>query len=128
MPPKFPWSDQQIREALGYLEYHAIPEPKSEIIIRDLAKLGAKQILDRRRGGQERRIPAARGEIRRILVAGIFDGSFPPGLPQRFRKTPTASRTLRKVCEILEQCGLKVSEATVLKDVKKLGSRNLRGK
>lgn len=127
-PPKFPWSNQQIRDALRYLEHHAIPDPTAETIVRDLAEFGAKQLLDRRRGGRERRIPAARGEIRRLLVSAIFDGSIRPGLPQSFRSTPTAPRTLRRVCEILGQCGLDTSEATVLKDVRKLGSRNLRGK
>jgi hypothetical protein len=123
--PKFPWSEQQIRGALGP---HGIPDPNDEKIIRDLAEIGAKHILDRRSGGRKPRMPSARGGVRRILVSVIFTGAEDklPGLPPRFRKTPTSPRTIRKVCEILEQYGWVASEATILKDVRKLGSRNLR--
>ena len=125
--PKFPWSDQQIHEALGP---HGIPDPDDEKIIRDLAEVGAKHILDRRSGGRKPTISSSRGEIRRMLVSIIFEGqgSWAGLLPPRLGKTPTSPRTLRKVRELLEQCGHKVSEATVLKDVRKLGSRSLRKK
>lgn len=125
--PKFPWSDQQIRGALGP---HGIPDPDDKRILRDLADLGAKHILDRRKGGRKPRIVSARGDIRRILVSTIFEGhgGWVGLLPPRLRKNPTSPPTLKKVRQILEQCGWKVSEATILKDVKKLGSRNLRKK
>ncbi len=124
--PKFPWSDQQIRQALGF---HAIPDPGDERIVRDLAVFGASQILARREGGRKPGTASARGEIRRLLISIIFegDGGFAGLLPPRLRKTPTAPPTVRKVHQILVQCGWKVSEATVLNDVRKIGSRKLRG-
>ena len=118
-PPKFPWSDEQIRQALGP---HAIPDPDDEKIIRDVAEVGAKHILDRRKGGK---IPTPRAEIRRLLISIIFE--YPEfNLPPRLRKTPTSPATLKKVWEILKQCGLETPEGTILNDVKKIGSRNLR--
>jgi hypothetical protein len=123
---KLRWSDDQIRKALAKraLPYYTNEELE---ILRDLADVAWNQILARRRGGRTKRQPAVRGEIRRIVVSAIFDGSFTPSLPPRFRKTPTAPPTLRKVSEILKRCGLTASEATVLKDVRKIGTRKLRG-
>jgi hypothetical protein len=126
--PKFPWSDQKIRDALGW---HAIPYEDDEEIIRALAEVGAKHIMDRRSGGRKPKTQSTRSGVRRILVSVIFTGAEkkPPDLPPRFRRTPTSPRTIRKVCEILGQkYGWTASEATILKDVKKLGSRNLRQK
>jgi hypothetical protein len=121
---KFPWSDDQIRNAIGF---HAIPDSVDEKIIRDLAQVGAKHIMDRRRGGRKPNNLTSRAAIRKLLVSIIFsDREF--NLPTRLRKTPTSPPTLRKVCEILNQCGYRVSEMTVLKDVKELGSGNLREK
>jgi len=125
---KFPWSDQQIRGAIGP---HGIPDPADDKIIRELAEVGAKHILDRRKGARMPRKSSAPANIRRLLVSVIFKGdpeSNWAALSPRLRKTPTSPQTLKKVREILERCGWKISEATILKDVKKLGSRNLRGK
>ena len=124
--PKFRWSDEEIIRALGW---SAISDPDDEIIIRDLAEFGAQQILARRAGGRKARTTSGRAGLRRILISIIFegDGDFAGLLPPRLRKTPTAPPTVRKVCQILRQCGWKVSEATVLNDVKRIGSRNLRG-
>jgi len=69
---KFRWSNQQIIEALGP---HAIPDPDDERIVRDLAEFGALQILARREGGRKPTIQSARGEIRRIVISAIFEGS-----------------------------------------------------
>jgi hypothetical protein len=123
--PKFRWSDQQIIEALN----RAIPYDGDEEVIRDLADFGAMQILARREGGRKPRTTSGRAGIRRILISIIFEGygGFAGLLPPRLRKTPTAPPTVRKVWEILGQCGWKVSEATVLNDIKEIGSRNLRG-
>jgi len=127
--PKFRWSDQQIQRALGW---HGIPDPDDEIIIRDLAEVGAMHILARRRGGRARLAAdwsTERADIRRLLISMIFAGEIKGVLiPPRLHKTPTSPPTLRKVREILEQCGHRVNEATVLNDVKKLGSRTLSGK
>jgi arginine repressor len=122
---KFRWSDEDIVRALGF---HAISDPHDEEIIRDLAELGASQILARRGGGRTQKPSSARGELRRILILIIFEGEggFAGSLSPRLRKTPTAPPTVRKVHQILLQCGWKVSEATVLNDIKKLGSRKLR--
>jgi hypothetical protein len=122
--PKFRWSDRQIVEALN----RPLPYDEDEIIIRDLAEFGALQILARREGGRKPRTTSARAEFRRLLISIIFKepGGLRDLLPPRLRKTPTAPPTVRKVHQILGQCGWKVSEATVLKDVKKIGSRNLR--
>jgi hypothetical protein len=124
---KLRWSDDQIRKALARRALAVYTNEELEIL-RDLAVVGWNQISARRAGGRIKRQPAARAEIRRILVSAIFDGSFSPGLPPRLRKTPTAPPTLKKVCQILRQCGFIVSEATVLKDVKKIGTRKLRGR
>jgi hypothetical protein len=123
---KFRWSNQQIIEALGP---HAIPDPDDERIVRDLAEFGALQILARREGGRKPTIQSARGEIRRIVISAIFEGSggYAGLLPPRLRKTPTSPSTIRRVHQIVGRCGWKVSEATVKNDVKKIGSRNLRG-
>ena len=123
--PKFPWSDQQIIRALGP---HANPDLKDERIVRDLAEFGAQQILARREGGRKPTNLSARGKIRRIVISAIFEGSggFAGYLPPRLRKTPTSPSTVRKVSQVLDKCGLKVSEATVKNDVKKTGSRKLR--
>jgi hypothetical protein len=122
--PKFHWSNQQIIEALN----RAIPYDDDERIIRDLAEFGALQILARREGGRKPRTASGRAGLRRILISIIFegDGGFAGLLPPRLRKTPTAPSTVRKVCDILHQCGWTVSEATVLNDIRKFGSRNLR--
>jgi hypothetical protein len=124
--PKFPWSDQQIIHALGP---QGIPDPDDERIVRDLAVFGAAQILARREGGRKPNIPSARGEIRRILVSAIFEGKdgYAGLLPPRLRKTPTAPSTVEKVRQILVQHGWNDSEATILKDIKKIGSSRLRG-
>ena len=124
--PSFPWSDQQIVQALGF---HAIPDEDDERIVRDLAEFGAFQILARREGGRKSSAKSAPGEIRRILISAIFEGSggFAGLLPPRLRKKPTSPSTVRKVHRIVCQCGWKVSEATVKNDIKKIGSRNLRG-
>jgi hypothetical protein len=123
--PSFPWSDQQIIEALGP---HAIPDEDDERIVRDLAEFGALQILARREGGRRPRTSSARGENRRILISIIFEGQdgFAGLLPRHLRKTPTSPPTIRKVRAILVQCGWKESERTVLKDVIKIGVSKLR--
>jgi hypothetical protein len=123
--PKFPWSDQQIIQALGF---HAIPDLQAEKIVRDLAEFGALQILARRKGGRKPNTLTARGEVRRILISIIFEGKngFAGLLPPRLRKTPTGPSTVKKVHQILVQCGWNNSKATVLKDIKKIGSRKLR--
>jgi hypothetical protein len=123
--PKFHWSDKQIIEALS----RAVPYDDDEIIIRDLAEFGAQQILALREGGRKPRTTSGRAGLRRLLISIIFegDGGFAGSVPPRLRRTPTAPPTVRKVCEILRQCGFKISEATVLNDVKIIGSRNLRG-
>jgi hypothetical protein len=122
--PKFHWSDEQVQGAITA----AIPEPHDEVILRDLAEFGAAQILARRQGGRKPRTTSGRAGLRRILISIIFESEdgFAGLLPPRLRKTPTAPPTVRKVREILRQCGWKVSEATVLNDIKKIGSRNLR--
>jgi hypothetical protein len=122
--PKFRWSDEEIVRAIG----PAITDPDDEIIIRDLAEFGAQQILARREGGRKPRTTSGRAGLRRILISIIFEGhgGWAGLLPPRLRKTPTAPPTVRKIWEILGQCGWKVSEATVLNDIKKIGSRNLR--
>ena len=62
------------------------------------------------------------------MISSIFEGSDGfAALPPRLRKTPTSPSTIRRVWQILSQRGWKVSEATVKNDVKKIGSRNLRG-
>jgi hypothetical protein len=121
---KFPWSDQQIRDAIAP---RGIPDPAVEEILRGLAEVGARHILARRKGGQRPKEGATRGQIRRILVSAIFDGSLSPGLPPRLRKVPTSPVTVKKVREILGQCGHIVSDATVLNDIKRIGPRSLRG-
>jgi hypothetical protein len=124
---KFRWSDDQILKVIRPRALRVYTDEEWEILT-DLAVVGADHILARRAGGRTPRQPAARGEIRRILIRSIFGGSF-RGLPPRLRKTPTAPRTLEKVRDILkQQYGFKVSEATVLKDVQKIGTRKLRGK
>jgi hypothetical protein len=124
-PSEFPWSDEQVRKAVEP-RGAAIYDEEELRVLQDLAVIGAKHILARRKGGRQRRMSTARGEVRRMLVFWIFDGSF-PGLPPRLRKTPTSPPTVRKVHAILKQCGWTDSEETVLKDIKKLGSDNLRG-
>jgi hypothetical protein len=123
--PKFRWSDEEISWAL----YGAIPHPDEEIIIRDLAEFGAKQILARRVGGRKPTNITGRAGLRKLLISIIFDGhgGFKGSLPPRLRKTPTAPPTVRKVCQILQQSGFDVGEATVLNDIKRIGTRNLRG-
>lgn len=122
----FPWSDQQITDALGY---HAIPDPDDERIVRELALFGASQILGRRKGGRTPRVASGRGKVRRILISVIFEGEdgFAGLLPPRLRKNPTSPATVTKVHKILGTCGWKESEATILNDIKKIGTRNLRG-
>jgi hypothetical protein len=124
--PKFRWSDDQILRALSF---QGIPDPDDEKIIRDLAEFGAQQILARREGGRKLKASAGRAGLRKILISIIFegDGGFAGLLPPRHRKNPTSPATVRKVCQILHQCRWKVSEATVLNDIKKIGTRNLRG-
>jgi hypothetical protein len=138
---KLRWSDGQIRKALAPRALPAYTDEELEIL-RDLAAIGWDYTLARREGGRTPRQPGACAAIRRILVTAIFDGSFPPkdddlddALPARLRETlslsrrknPTSPETLRRVCNILRQCGFTASPATVLKDVRKIGTRKLRG-
>jgi hypothetical protein len=123
---KFRWSDEEIRAALGPRQ--GIPGPNDEEIIRDLAEVGAKHMLARRKGGRKQRMPQTRGEVRRIVIEGLFKRPNEVSLPTHLREHPTSHRTLARIHAYLKECGLGVSEATVLKDVKKLQLRKSRGK
>lgn len=120
---EFPWSDVQIQKALAR---RALPYYSDEelAILRDLAVVGAAHIRARRAGGQKPKSSAARGIIRRILIEAIY-----PGLSSRLRKTPTGAATIARICDLLsEKYGFAASEETVLKDVRKIGTRKLRRK
>jgi hypothetical protein len=123
--PKFRWSDEEIRAALGPW---GIPGPNDEQIIRDLAEVGAKHILARREGGRKQRMPQTRGEIRRIVIEGLFKRPNEVSLPTYLREHPTSRRTLARIHAYLQECRLGVSMATVLNDVKKLRLGKFRGK
>ncbi len=64
----------------------------------------------------------ARREIRRLALEGVY-----AALPKLLREKPTGQTTIAKARDLLSRCGFNVSEETVLKDVKKIGTAKLRG-
>ncbi len=119
--PGFPWSDQQIRKVLT----RALPVYSDEEfkVLKDLAVVGANHILDRRKGGRHLRDSVVRGQIRRILVTEIYRKELTKDLQQ----TPTGAKTISRICDILaEKYNWNYDRETILKDVKKIGTRKLR--
>jgi hypothetical protein len=119
--PEFPWSDEEIRRAIVR---RAIPNyTKEELkVLRDLAEVGATHILARRAGGQKRRTPAVLADIRRILVKLVYR-DLAPGL----QKTPTGARTIARIRDVLaEEHTIDVSEDTIRRDIREIGTSSLR--
>jgi hypothetical protein len=118
---KFQWSDSQILKVIN----RALPvyTPQELRVLRDLAIQGAQHILARRAGGRKQNVTRARAGIRLILIAGIYES-----LPLRLRKFPFGETTLARVCdELAERYGFNIDIETLKKDVKKIGTRKLRG-
>ncbi len=118
---KYPWSDAQIRRAQAP---RALPiyDDEEEKVRDDLLAEGARHLLARREGGRKPRPEQARREIRRLALEGVY-----AALPKLLREKPTGQTTIAKARDLLSRCGFNVSEETVLKDVKKIGTAKLRG-
>ena len=120
-PPNFPWSDDQIARAL---KPRALPiYTDDEIRTReDLMIAGMHSVSARRRGGRTSRAPEARGYIRRIVI----EGAAFPSLSKALQRTPNGANTLKRISEFLAKCGFSVSQETIRRDLKLIGTHKLR--
>lgn len=86
-----------------------------------LIALGLKTALERSRGGRER-APVYKAKVRLILIESLYSG-----LPSTLKKTPTGTKTIACLSERLKtQFNIHISIDALVRDVKKIGTANLR--
>jgi len=114
------YSAEQIKRATAPRSLPIYTE-EEETIRQTLLRRGAKQTLDRIKGGQTDRGPAKRAAVRQGLIVEIYRGISPAG-----KVPPTSPNCLTSIIAGLESRGIHASEDTIKYDLKILGAARLR--